>query len=64
MQLKLKRPLVIFDLETTGIDLCRDRIVEICMVKVHPDGREEVRTERINPTIPIPVEVSMIHGDL
>jgi DNA polymerase-3 subunit epsilon len=60
--LHLKRPLVIFDLETTGTDLSKDRIVEIAMIKVHPDGTVEKKPEQrgaehrllINPAIPIP----------
>lgn len=62
MQLNLKNPLVVFDLETTGVDVARDRIVEISTIKVMPDGTEEVKTRRINPTIPIPAEVTKIHG--
>jgi len=61
MQLKLKRPIVFFDLETTGIDTARDRIVEISLVKVMPDGEEIVKTRRINPGIPIPAEATAIH---
>ena len=61
MELNLKRP-IIFDLETTGIDIARDRIVEISMVKVMPDGEEIVRTRRINPGMPIPAEATAIHG--
>ena len=68
--LHLKRPLVIFDLETTGTDLSKDRIVEIAMIKVNPDGTVEKKPEQrgaahrllINPGRPIPVETSMIHG--
>ena len=68
--LHLKRPLVIFDLETTGTDLSKDRIVEIAMVKVHPDGSVEKKPEHrgaahrllINPEMPIPLESSLIHG--
>jgi DNA polymerase-3 subunit epsilon len=62
MNLTLKRPLVFFDLEATGISTSKDRIVEMCLIKVHPDGTEEVRNERINPEMPIPAEVSEIHG--
>ena len=62
MQLNLKRPLVVFDLETTGINISNDRIVEICTIKVFPDGTEEVKTQRFNPQIPIPKEVTAIHG--
>lgn len=62
MTLNLKRPLAIFDLETTGVNVASDRIVELCILKVHPDGREEVRTMRINPEMPIPYESSVIHG--
>ena len=62
MALNLKNPLVIFDLETTGIKISEDRIVEYSFVKINPDQSKEVKTERINPTIPIPHEVSLIHG--
>ena len=62
MELNLKRPIIFFDLETTGIDIARDRIVEISMVKVMPDGEEIVRTRRINPGMPIPAEATAIHG--
>lgn len=62
MKLKLTRPLIVFDLETTGIDISKDRIVELCFVKVHPDGTREVKTRRINPEMPIPKESTAIHG--
>jgi DNA polymerase-3 subunit epsilon len=62
MTLNLKRPLVIFDLETTGISISTDRIVEMATIKISIDGTEEIRTQRFNPTIPIPAEVSAIHG--
>ncbi len=62
MKLQLRRPLVIFDLETTGINVAKDRIVEICLLKVLPDGREELRTYRVNPGVPIPAEASAVHG--
>jgi DNA polymerase III subunit epsilon len=62
MTLNLKNPLVIFDLETTGISISKDRIVEFSFVKIHPNQEKEVRTQRINPTIPIPEETSLIHG--
>ncbi len=61
MQLKLKRPIVFFDLETTGIDTSRDRIVEISLVKVMPDGEEITKTRRINPEMPIPAEATAVH---
>ncbi len=61
MKLNLKRPIIFFDLETTGVDNARDRIVEISLVKIMPDGEEIVRTRRINPTIPIPAEATAIH---
>lgn len=60
--LNLKRPIIFFDLETTGLDPVKDRIVEIACVKQHPDGLRETWTRRINPTIPIPEEVVDIHG--
>lgn len=62
MNLKLKRPLAFFDLETTGVNLSTDRIVEISILKVSPDGSETVRTLKINPEMPIPPESSVFHG--
>lgn len=62
MNLNLKNPLVVFDLETTGTNISHDRIVEIAMIKVLPDGEVIEKSRRINPTIPIPKEVSIIHG--
>ncbi|MGL5319091.1 MAG: exonuclease domain-containing protein [Bacteroidales bacterium] len=62
MQLNLKNPIVFFDLEATGINITSDRIVEICYIKIFPNGTEEVKTRRINPEIPIPAEASAIHG--
>jgi len=62
MKLNLKNPLVFIDLETTGIDIVNDRIIEIAVLKVFPDGREELKVRRINPTIPIPHEATAIHG--
>lgn len=62
MQLNLKNPIVFFDLETTGINIVKDRIVEISFVKVHPNGKEETKTRRINPEMPIPLESTAIHG--
>jgi len=62
MKLNLKRPLAFFDLETTGVNVASDRIVEISILKAMPDGTEDVKTLRINPGIPIPLESSLIHG--
>lgn len=62
MQLNLKNPLVFFDLETTGINITKDRIVEISLLKVHPNGKEEVKSRRINPEMPIPPQATAIHG--
>src|SRR5579864_5694815 len=62
MKLNLKRPLAFFDLETTGTNIGIDRIVEISVIKLQPDGSEEVKTWRINPGIPIPLESSLVHG--
>ncbi|PTX18944.1 DNA polymerase-3 subunit epsilon [Pontibacter mucosus] len=61
MKLHLKRPIVFFDLETTGTDIGKDRIVELSVLKVTPNGEEFLKTRRINPTIPIPLESSLIH---
>ena len=62
MKLNLKNPLVFFDLETTGTNIQSDRIVEICYLKVSPNGNEESKTLRINPEMPIPAEASAVHG--
>jgi len=62
MKLNLKRPLAFFDIEATGINIGVDRIVEISVIKLHPDGSEEVKTWRVNPEMPIPLESSLIHG--
>jgi DNA polymerase-3 subunit epsilon len=62
MKLKLKNPIVFFDLETTGTNIVVDRIVEISYHKVSPNGREETKTIRINPEMPIPAVTSAIHG--
>ena len=62
MILKLKNPLAFFDLETTGINITHDRIVEISILKILPSGEEEKLTSLINPGIPIPIESSLIHG--
>jgi DNA polymerase-3 subunit epsilon len=62
MKLNLKNPLIFFDLETTGIDVATDRIVEISYLKVFPNGDEESKTMKVNPTIPIPPKVTAIHG--
>lgn len=62
MKLNLKRPLAFFDLETTGVNVGADKIVELAILKAMPDGSEQVMVKRINPQIPIPLESSLIHG--
>lgn len=62
MNLNLKNPIVFFDLETTGVNINTDRIVEICYLKVYPNGNEESKTMRINPEMHIPESSSAIHG--
>jgi DNA polymerase-3 subunit epsilon len=62
MELKLTRPICFFDLETTGIDVARDRIVEISIFKVFPNGTTESKTWLVNPTIPIPPQSTAVHG--
>lgn len=62
MQLNLKNPILFFDIESTGLNIAKDRIVEICAIKVMPNGDEEIKTRRINPTIPISPEAEAIHG--
>ena len=60
--LQLKRPLAFFDLETTGVNVAEDRIVEISVIKLNPDGSEETLTELVNPGMPIPAESAAVHG--
>jgi DNA polymerase III subunit epsilon len=62
MQLNLKRSLAFIDLETTGINISTDRIVEISVLKVTPEGKEEWMVSRINPEMPIPPKSTAIHG--
>jgi len=62
MKLNLKRPLAFFDIESTGTNIGADRIVELSVIKLHPDGSEEVKTWRVNPGMPIPLESSLVHG--
>lgn len=62
IKLNLKKPLAFFDIESTGVNVASDRIVEISILKINVDGSEEVKTKRINPGIPIPLETSLIHG--
>jgi DNA polymerase-3 subunit epsilon len=62
IKLNLKRPLAFFDLETTGTNIGADRIVEMAIIKLNPDGSEEVKCWKINPGIPIPLESSLVHG--
>ncbi|MEO6883724.1 MAG: exonuclease domain-containing protein [Bacteroidia bacterium] len=61
-KLKLSKPLAFIDLETTGVNVGSDRIVEISILKLFPDGTKELKSQRINPTIPIPIFVSKIHN--
>ena len=62
MKLNLCNPIIFFDLETTGLDVSTDRIVELCYIKVEPNGNEETCSMRINPERHIPEESSNIHG--
>jgi len=61
-KLHLKKPIVFFDLETTGTDNVKDRIVELAFIKLSTDGKRETYTRRINPGMPIPADASAIHG--
>ncbi|MDE7356796.1 MAG: 3'-5' exonuclease [Rikenellaceae bacterium] len=61
MELNIKNPLIFFDLETTGINISSDRIVEISMVKLLPNGQKTVKTRRVNPEMHIPEEASAVH---
>ena len=62
MKLQLTKPIVFFDLETTGVDTTNDHIVELCYIRVEPNGNEEARSMRINPGVHIPEEASQVHG--
>ncbi len=62
MKLNLRKPIAFFDLETTGISITNDRIVEIAILKVNPNGSKEMKVWVVNPTIPIPKEASEVHG--
>lgn len=62
MELKLKRPIVFLDLETTGINVSGDRIVELSLLKISPNGKEQWMTTRVNPEMPIPPKATAIHG--
>ena len=62
MKLNLQNPIIFFDLETTGVDVAKDRIVELCYIKVFPNGNEEAKSMRINPGIPIPKHATDVHG--
>lgn len=62
MKLNLKRPIIFFDLETTGLDIAKDRIVELCYIRVEPNGNEESRSMRINPGMHIPEASTNTHG--
>jgi len=61
MELKLDKPIIFFDLETTGINFVTDRIVEFCVHRINPDGSQKTWTQRINPGMPIPKESTAIH---
>lgn len=60
--LNLKRPILFFDLETTGVDAAKDKIIELAMVKISPNGNRETLVRKVNPGIPIPAETTAIHG--
>lgn len=61
MELNLKSPIIFFDLETTGVNIMTDRIVELSLIKVYPNGDEEVKSRRLNPEMPIPPQATAIH---
>ena len=61
MELNLKKPIIFFDLETTGTNITHDRIVEISIIKIMPNGEEKEYTRRINPEMPIPAEATAVH---
>jgi DNA polymerase-3 subunit epsilon len=62
MKLSLTRPIVFFDIEATGLNIATDRIVELCLLKIYPDGSEEALTQRFNPGIHISEEATAVNG--
>lgn len=62
MPLSITKPIIFIDIEGTGLSITKDRIVEICFMKLNPDGSRETQTHRLNPEMPIPQEVIKIHG--
>lgn len=62
MNIKLNRPLCFFDIESTGINIVEDRIIEISLLKVHPNDKQEIKTWLVNPEQPIPFESTVLHG--
>jgi DNA polymerase III subunit epsilon len=62
MPLELKRPIIFFDIESTGLDVANDRIIELAVIKIFPDGRRQEKCRRFNPMIPIPKDATAIHG--
>jgi DNA polymerase-3 subunit epsilon len=62
MKLNLNKPLAVFDIETTGLQIVTDRIIEICIIKVNPDGEQQTKVQRFNPQMHIPEMVTAIHG--
>jgi DNA polymerase-3 subunit epsilon len=62
MALQLARPIAFFDLETTGVNLSTDRIIEVAIIEILQDGTRQVKRKLLNPGIPIPPETTAIHG--
>lgn len=58
----LTRPLAVFDIESTGLNKKTDRIIDLAIVRIHPDGTQDARTFRVNPEMPIPAESTAVHG--
>ena len=62
MELNLTKPIIFLDLETTGINVATDRIIEISLIKINPDAEKEVLTQRLNPTVPVSAQAFAVHG--
>ena len=62
LEMKLDRPLVVFDIESTGVNARQDRIIELAAIRVEPDGTETEKCWLLNPGVPIPPETTAIHG--
>ena len=62
MPLSLTKPLIFFDIESTGTDVAKDKIIDLCILKIYPDEQKEIKNFRCNPGVPIPAGATAVHG--